>query len=106
MDAQPDMFEARQARDEALARVTDNAGSWMGAALARIETLRQWRGTSEELRLQLIRDGLPQPHHHNAWGALTAHAVKRHLLSFAGYGRMKTRKSHARRTPIYHRGSS
>lgn len=98
-----DLFEARAARDEALDRVTSNAGSdWMAAGLLEISRLSNWEGTAEDLRLLFLDRGFHQPHHHNAWGGLIRTAIGRGLLLRTGrFTNMRTRKSHARMTAVY-----
>jgi hypothetical protein len=100
---EPDLFSAIEARDEALAQVSRNAGlDWMGGALLRIAAFRNWRGTAEDVRVTLLANSYPSPHHHNAWGALIKTAIKRKLIIPTGdLTNMKTKKSHARRTPVY-----
>lgn len=100
---QPDLFDARAARDEAIAAVSLNAGEWLSQIMRGIQQLRSgWAGSGEALRLVLGEKGFPEPHHHNAWGAAIRHAITKGLLRPTGqYTHMKTRKSHARKTPVY-----
>jgi len=102
-----DHAQARLARDEALQRVRDNAGPWFEVAM---QNLRQhlpagWIGTGEDIRFKLVIDhGCPEPHHHNTWGSLVTHALKRGYLAKTGeYRRMRAEKSHARETKVYRR---
>lgn len=96
---QLDLEDAIKERDAALASVAANAGSWMERGLEAIGALpKSFTGTAEEIRLEIK---VPPPHHHNAWGALIRVAVKRGLLAEIGMGQMKTKRSHARRTPLY-----
>lgn len=102
---QQDLFAALEARESALATVSHNSGDWLPLALDAIKALPpDWEGTGESLRLRLLKDGLPAPHHHNAWGALTAHAIRRELIFKTGrWSSMRTPKSHARATPVLRR---
>lgn len=105
---QDDLFEhadAKSERDEALERVEMNSGKWSVAARIRVRGIHPgWTGTGEDLRLRLRRDGLPAPHHHNAWGALINTCVKQEWLVWTGeLAQMRTAKSHARATKIYRR---
>ena len=104
---QPDLFEGRAARDEALERVAMNSGAWMDSALAMIAYLPAGiEMTGEAIRVYLRERGLPPPHHHNVWGALIASAIKRQLLAETGrYGQMRMKRSHARKTPLYRRAA-
>jgi hypothetical protein len=101
MTEQPDLFEARKARDEGIMRVRKHSGPWFDDALAAVGMLRGFVGTAEDMRLQIVPK-VGHPHHHNTWGALTRAAVKQCLLLDTGrFGQMRTKKSHARKTPIY-----
>jgi hypothetical protein len=100
-DADPN--KAQEARDRALKRVLKNAGkAWMSKYLAGVMALpRDWRGTGEELRLKLIRDGVPFPHHHNTWGGAAMSAIRQGLLvSHDEFDHMRTKKSHKRKTQV------
>ena len=102
-----DLFDADEsaklARDAALRRVADNGGPWHGRALSALVLLKGYEGTFEDIRLTLIRKGLPNPHHHNAWGALSKAAEDQHILVPTGkFRHMQTTKSHARRTAVYY----
>src|SRR5215472_10718968 len=96
-----DPFGAKAARDAALERVLWAGGRWKDVALRYISLLRRgWRGTGEQLRLAMLRNGCPFPHHHNAWGAVINRAIVDHgyLRGTGRYAHMETEKSHARRT--------
>jgi hypothetical protein len=108
MDEQRDLFSglAQSARDEAIDRVSVNAGPWLPIAIGYIARITEWEGTAEDLRLKLIDSGCPFPHHHNAWGALIMAAVKRGMLQATGrMAKMKTPKSHARKSSVYRRAA-
>jgi len=100
---QLDLFGARGERDKALDRVLGHTGPWIGMALAHVLLVipRGVPHTGEEIRLLLTREGLPPPHHHNAWGAMMRVAIRRGIIREVGMGQMATKKSHARRTPLY-----
>lgn len=101
MTDQPDLFAARTARDAALEQVAENSGVFMQDAYRAILRLPRGRYTGEDIRLNVEGQGI-SPHHHNAWGALCAKCVRDGVLKPTGaYVPMKTRKSHARRTPVY-----
>jgi hypothetical protein len=102
---QPGLFDAKEARDIALAQVARRAGPWRDRALAAIVALPSGtEGTAENIRLRLLRGGLELPHHHNAWGEVIKTAISRHYLVPTGKrAHMQTRKSHARITPVYRR---
>src|SRR5215207_2765105 len=100
---QLDLLDALAARENALEQVTANANGWMATALSFVSGLyRPWEGTAEDLRLHIVALGCPAPHHHNAWGALVMTARRKGLLTETGrMANMRTKKSHARRTPVY-----
>ena len=96
-----DIMEGRAQRDDALARVAANAGTFMSDALTAIAALPPGEYTGEDIRILFTPQGIV-PHHHNAWGALICAAVKRGLL--VGTGRwvaMKSVKNHAHRSEVY-----
>ena len=99
---QQDLFEAKQARDEALKRVENNSGDWLGKALREIGLLPGGREMiGEDIRIA-IHEKVGAPHHHNAWGAVIKSAVSRKLLIPTDkYRHMKTKKSHARASRVY-----
>lgn len=103
-----DLFSSAEAhRDRALTIVAGRSGQWMPdafAAAVRCRMLHPWPNgfVAEDLRAQLLQDGLPPPHHHNAWGAFTNRAIKANLIRKTGQHRsMRGARSHARSTPVY-----
>jgi hypothetical protein len=103
MTDQLDLFKAKANRDEGMARVEENAGpTFTDAALDAIAKLpRDFVGPAEDIRIKLTEMGIV-PHHPNAWGALTAHALRRKLIAPTGdMTHMRSVKSNARRTPVY-----
>jgi hypothetical protein len=99
------MEQAELFRDEAIERVTQNSGAWMDNAIACVSRLPNgFKYTGEDIRLMLTHE-IDEPHHHNAWGALIRHAVRKQLLTPTGkWQKMRTPRSHARQTPIYRVG--
>lgn len=97
---QPDLFEARTARNLALEQVSENSGTFSEQVLCVIARLpRGSRHTGETIRLHCQTLGI-NPHHHNAWGAVINSAKRRGLLTDTGrMVSMTTKKSHARKTP-------
>ena len=98
----PDLFTAYAARDEALERVSEHAGTdWNSAALNAIRRLKGQEVTGEDIRLY-AEPQIGKPPHHNAWGALIRTAKHQNLLVATGrWQPMRTPKSHARPTPVY-----
>lgn len=103
-----DYAEARAARDEALERVSENSGDFMtDAARAfqrKIPSLLSagvTTVTGEDVREVISAEGV-EPHHHNAWGALTLSLRRQGLLiSTNEFRPMRGPKSHARVTRVY-----
>jgi hypothetical protein len=101
---QPDLFGGRADRDAAFETLKARSRAWFDAGIAHIGLLPVgWRGTGEELGITLMPH-IGLPHHHNAWGALVAHAGKRKLLAKTGQrAPMRRRSSHARGTDVWER---
>lgn len=90
-------------RDTALAQVAEGAGpSFLERVREVLAGMDQPEFTGEDLRVQCVEAGV-EPHHHNAWGATINTLVRSgQLVPTGDYAAMRTSKSHARRTPIYH----
>ncbi len=104
---QIDMFAeaATAARDAALERVASGSPDWITNALNLIRLMPYGEYTGEDVRLWLTPQ-IGEPHHHNATGAFIRMAIKRNLLRKTGrYTQMRTKKSHARITPVYRAGT-
>lgn len=103
------MKTAAQERDAAMAGVLaaekEANAEWLRRYYAFVE-LRAPRApgpfTGEDVRRAWTAMGLPQPHHHNVWGAAFNGAVRRGLVVATGdYDHMCGVRSHARKTPLY-----
>lgn len=99
------MTTALEMKEKALEQISNNAGTWMEnfsyalhmAALDNAGLVM----TGEQVRMAL-EPIIGAPHHHNAWGAAIAVAIKQGLLLPTGqYIAMQGPRSHARRTPVY-----
>lgn len=99
-----DLFGSRAARDAAFDDL-DHGDDWVPLAQRKVASLPpDWTGTGEDIRVELMRDGAPMPHHPNAWGGLVNSCLKAGLLHKTGrHGQMRAVRSHARSTPIYSR---
>lgn len=63
---------------------------------------RDWRGTGEDIRIQLLRRGLPKPATPNVWGGFIAGCIKRGLIEATGDREpMAGAKAHGRMTDVY-----
>jgi len=102
MPQQFDLFASKAARDDALAQVAGNSGTFMDDAICAIADLpKGMLLIGEDIRRLLTEEGIV-PHHHNAWGALTGVALRRKLLRPTGrYRYMRDVNSHGRRTAEY-----
>lgn len=87
-------------KEEGITRVLDNASTripeWKEQV---ISCLSEMSGliTSEDLRSHASAMGIPEPHHHNAWGAVMNAAAKRGLIESTGTYTKSTRgEAHAR----------
>ena len=102
---EPDLFSAAERRDEALERVTENAGPDFAEKVRRyvLGLPRDAEFTGEDIRLAMEAAG-EHPHHHNAWGGITSRMVTSGLLVKTGeWRKMRGPRSNARSTPVYRR---
>ena len=103
MSEQLSFLDATTARDAALTTVSANAGSWMEEALEAVRHSPLLTATGEDIRLY-VEKRIGPPHHHNAYGALIMNAVRRgYIVPTGRYLKMRTPKSHGRKTPEYRR---
>lgn len=95
-----DLFSVAEARRDAALKSVSRDGAWIESALDVIASMRG-EATGEQIRLR-CEPIIGTPQHHNAWGAVIRTAIGRGLIRFAGrYEKMRTPRSHARRTPVY-----
>jgi hypothetical protein len=94
---------AETLRDEGITSVTQHNENWMTQALSKLHSHpRNVEVTGEDLKVWLLRNGLPKPKHHNAWGALIRSAATSGMIVLTGRTiKMKLANSHARRNPIW-----
>lgn len=98
-----DLFQhAETLRDTGLKQVSRE--DWMPAAVL---AFRRYSGelpevfTGEDIR-ELVSTFAGQPHHPNAWGALTMTLVRQgHIVATGTVSKMRSPSSHARRTFEY-----
>lgn len=107
-DLFPDLEGGRRARDRGMDRVMESEQAWRRQAMIAIRQLPAgWRGTGQDIREILAKQGLPRPHHHNCWGSLLNGCVREGLLVWTGQmGTTRLKKSHARAIKIYRRPMS
>lgn len=98
-------MEGQAARDAALDAVLNHNAIWRHKVLAFIETEipQGWVGTGEDIRHMATEDGIANPGHPNAWGAVIMFAVKnKRWLQWTGkVVPMRDKSSHARITRQY-----
>lgn len=97
--------EGKRRRDQALAAVAEKSGVFMDDALAwLVNLLPNGFYTGEMIRERIEAAGI-KPHHHNAWGAVIACAVRnKHIYPTGRYVCTLAPKKHARKTQVYRRG--
>lgn len=103
-EIQTDLFGATEARDEALDRVGTNAGKefMLDADRTAVTCFQGMEFTTECVRLEMRKQGLPMPHHVNAWGSWAMQAQRKKLIYQIGRRRHCVEKvSHKRKTEIY-----
>ena len=105
MSGSGDLFgksAAEQERDMAFAAVAARGGTWRNRALAALSLIRGFAGTGEDIRIKLLMQGLAQPHDQHAWGEFINAAKRLGKLDPTGqYRKMRTKKSHARKSEVY-----
>jgi hypothetical protein len=94
-----------QARDEAIERVSINNQEWLFIAVLTLPAMRAdhpGEFTGEDVRLWLRGRGVPEPAHHNAYGAMIMSAVRAGVIERTGAIRKaQIRTSHARNLLVY-----
>lgn len=98
-----DLFNqpAIEARDKAIAQVSQGSPTWIEQAHENIRTYPHPIATGEDLRVWLT-ERIGEPHHHNVYGAMIMGAARKGLITKTGeYRPMKLKQSHARVNPVY-----
>jgi hypothetical protein len=104
----PGLSAGAELRDKGLAQVAENAEPWFARARRYVEK-RAVAGRLGTFTGEFLRDVVTlhvgEPHHSNAWGALTSRLVKDGTIVPTGQMVPSQRKtSHAHRTPEYRAG--
>lgn len=94
-------------RDAGIARVMETAQPWADEAQAAFTHWLMYCA-SDEFSLEQFRawaevNGLPQPHHPNAWGGFTKRV--KHLITPVGYTQSTRASAHARLTRTYRKNT-
>jgi hypothetical protein len=109
MDDQFDLLAALEARDNAMALVEKNGGTWhqRAAVLAKHMLPKGWSGIGEDIRRMLIEsDCLEPPHCPQSWGVLSRRLIEDGFLQATGEWRRPTaKKSKGRPCQVYRRAA-
>lgn len=92
-----------QLRDEGIALVTANSGTWIKQAYVIVSTglPNDWVGMAENYR-PLVVGQIGEPHTPQTWGSLTRELIRRRVIAPIGqYWKPKDPKSHACPKPAY-----
>lgn len=96
------LAESQASRDAGQTRVLGRSGEFQAQAVEVIR--RELAGQevlAEQFRRTCVEHGVT-PHHHNAWGALTAVLVRQGVIEDTGRVERSTDpRSHARRQPVW-----
>jgi len=100
-----DAIEAVKRRDRGMALASDaqdrKAPKWSEVAYAAIERVarRQIHVHVDDV----LREGVPQPHHPNAWGVVWMRAIKAGVIQHSNQTKpcATDKRKHAHRYPIY-----
>ena len=98
---QLDLFESERLRDDGITRAVENAErkneNWTENAVQFIVLFPKNQFMTEEVRTWAHKNGLPDPPHARAWGAVINEAKKRGLVNHIGFRNVSNPKAH--RTP-------
>ena len=95
--------QALEQRNEILEAVSESNTGWLKLALDAMRGVPDGTElTGEKLRLTLLENGLAEPRHSGAWGALTGTLARRGMLVPTGkWEPMREKRSHGRLTRTY-----
>lgn len=108
---QPDLFVGERLKLEGTSTVLGHNVSWHDSVRSILLelTLRYDQFTSDDLRMACQMRGVPNPKHHNAWGASMSSAAKAGLVRRIGYQKSELPSTHARIIsiwqPIHHQNN-
>lgn len=94
--------DARALRDIGMARASQAQGKpWADVAYAAIERIAR-RQVTVHID-DVLQEGIAQPHHHNAWGAVWLRAIRNQIIQRSNQTRPCTvdRGKHAHRYTVY-----
>ena len=95
---QPDLFAGKELKESGIQLVTINAKAWVSAVVQVIGSVSENGDvfTAEDVRKRCAELGIPDPHHHNAWGAAFNQAARLHMIVRVGFLKNKIPSAHAR----------
>lgn len=99
------MATGQQLRDDGIALVNNNSGSWGAESDAAfnywLAHVASYTFTIEQFRVWATARGLQEPHHPNAWGGLARRY--RNQIACVGFTTSERPQAHARATRVYMR---
>jgi hypothetical protein len=99
------MSTGAQLRDQGITLVLDNAADWALVSQVNftfwLEHAAPAEFTIEDFRIYAANNGMPEPHHPNAWGAMSKRFKK--LIKPIGYTQSQRPLAHSRLTRTYQR---
>lgn len=79
-----------------------NSGDWLGEGIAVLDLCNLPREiSSEDVRAILRENGIGEPHHPNAWGALMRKLAMTRNLRIVGYVKSSLPSAHSRRVALW-----
>lgn len=91
-------------RDQGIEQVADSNAEWLERAVEGIRELAVCQPflAADDLRYLMEDWGIPEPTHHNAYGAAWSMARRRGLIEMSDRTRQSTRsQAHAHRHPVW-----
>ena len=99
------MSSGEQLRDQGITLVLDNAADWALVSQVNftfwLEHVAPTEFSIEDFRIYAAKNGMPEPHHPNAWGAMSKRFS--HLIQPVGYTQSQRPAAHSRLTRTYKR---
>ena len=99
------MSTGAQLRDQGITLVLENSADWALVSQVNftfwLEHVAPHEFSIEDFRIYAAANGMPEPHHVNAWGALSKRF--KHLIRPVGYTQSQRPLAHSRLTRTYQR---
>lgn len=91
-----DYAESLQKRDEGIQSILAGNVRWSDVAIDALAAFARKIGRQFTMEDFKAAGMVPEPDHHNAWGALCNVAARKGLIRSVGFARAKSVKAHAR----------